>query len=417
VCEAPHAVDPDLRQRFRVVAPGEQALPDLDLYHLGNSPAHAFVYRAAQARPGVAVMHDWNLHYALLGTTVGAVHPGPYLHEMRLTYGERGGFVGRQIAATLGGDLFAALFPLNGRLLESSLAVVTLSRLTAKRARLALPTRPVLHLPLHFSPVESPPTRAEARRALGIAEDALIVTAPGLATPFKGLDAAVRALARLADRFPRAQLIIAGEVEGNLPLREWATQAGVGGRVRVTGWLDSSDFMRHLIAADVILALRFPNFGQMSSTLVRAMGVARPVLVTAGTPLAEEMPEGTVVPVDAGPYEEAELTALLARLLADRPLRETIGELACEHVRTAHELRATTDRLLGFLQDVQSRRSELVAAISDGQAEPGTLLGYFKEEIRWGARDLGLAGLPLGLDELLTELASGGRGAAEGRRA
>jgi glycosyltransferase involved in cell wall biosynthesis len=406
VCEDPAAVDAGLRERFRVRRAGEETVPDLDVYHVGNSPAHAYAYRAARARPGVAVLHDWSLHYAVLGPAVAAGDFRGYLRAMRQSYRDVGEFVGRQMAAALGSEAWASLYPLNERLLDRSLAVVSLSRMTAERAQRAHPAQPVLHLPLHVAPPPVPLTQAEARRALGLPETALVVTAPGLATASKGLDAAMRAVARLASRFPELRLVVAGGVSEDTPVREWAAAAGLSSRVLVTGRLPFDDFMRHLAAADVVLALRFPSFGEMSATLVRAMGLGRAVLVTRGTPLADEMPEGTVVPVDPGPYQDAEMTALLERLLADRPLRETIGALAREHAESRHDLAATVAALLDFLRDVRRRAPELRAA-TENDEEAGSLLGYFQEEIRWCARDLGIAGLPLGIEDALASLAAG----------
>ena len=64
-------------RRFEVVAvaedPPEPPQADLHVHHLGNSPAHAFVYRAALAHPGVVVLHDWNLHHLVL--RVSLIHP------------------------------------------------------------------------------------------------------------------------------------------------------------------------------------------------------------------------------------------------------------------------------------------------------------------------------------------------------
>ena len=48
---------------------------------------------------------------------------GSYAREMRRSHGATGSFVARQVARALGGDLLPALFPLNDRLLERSLAV------------------------------------------------------------------------------------------------------------------------------------------------------------------------------------------------------------------------------------------------------------------------------------------------------
>jgi len=401
---------PHLARAFELIPVGEDPRDcrpeaDLDLYHLGNSPAHAYVYRAALARPGVVVLHDWSLHHLVLAETVERGDISTYLREMRRAHGETGTFVGRQVARALGGDLLPALFPLNDRILEGSLGVVGLTRYVAERARLRLPERPVLHLPHHLSlPLDPLPSRAEARRALGLPVDALLVTAPGLATVSKRIEAALRAAGVLLPQHPSLRLVVAGDVDRRLPLTDWAREAGLTEALVVTGRLELPDFVRHLVATDVILALRFPTHGEMSGALVRALGVGRPVLVTAGTPASEEFPEGVVIAVDPGGHERAELTALLHRLLRDEALRDTIGRLARDHVQAHHGLAATTDRLAGFLTDVNARKHELLAMLQVRRPPEGSLLAYLMDEVRWAALDLGLAGVPVGFEPLLAEL-------------
>jgi glycosyltransferase involved in cell wall biosynthesis len=383
---------------------------DLHLYHLGNSPAHGFVYRAARARPGVVVLHDWSLHHLVLHETVERGDVPGYLREMRRAYGETGAFVGRQVARALGGDLLPALFPLNDRVLEGSLGVVTLSAQTAGRVARRLPGRPQLHLPHHLSlPIEPPPSRAESRSHLGLPADAFIVTAPGLATINKRLDVAVRVMARLRTENPEAVLVIAGASDPRLPLEAWARDAGLGDGLRVTGRLELADFERHVAAADVVLALRFPSHGEMSGAVVRALGVGRPVLVSAGSAAADEFPEGVVVPVDPGPGEEAEVEAFLRHLRGSPDLRERIGVLAALHVREGHGLAETASMLAGFLRAVDAGQEKALAALQADRTDEGGLLGYYMEEIRWGARDLGLVDFRLGLEGLLEPLARGAR--------
>jgi glycosyltransferase involved in cell wall biosynthesis len=402
---------PHLARSVEVVSvaedPGE-ARPDadLDLYHLGNSPAHGYVYRAALSRPGVAVLHDWSLHHLVLAETVERGDVSAYLREMRRAHGETGTFVGRQVARALGGDLLPALFPLNDRVLEASLAVVGLTRYVASRAALRLPGRPVLHLPHHLSlPLDPLPSREQARRALGLPPESLLVTAPGLATASKRIDAAVKAVARLLPAHPSLRLVIAGGVDPRLPLADWARDAGLGAALVVTGRLELADFVRHLVAADVVLALRFPTHGEVSGALVRALGVGRPVLVTGGTPPSEEFPEGIVVPVDPGTHELDELTALVDRLLRDPSLRDAIGRLARDHVRTHHGLGATAGRLSAFLTDVHARKAKLLESLVTRRAPEGSLLSYLLDEVRRAALDLGLSGVPVGFEPLLDDLA------------
>jgi glycosyltransferase involved in cell wall biosynthesis len=410
VVEDPAAVDAALRALLPVRAAAEPPAADLDLYHLGNSPAHAFVYRRARARPGVVVLHDWTLHHLVLRETVERGDVSAYLREMRRAYGQTGTFVGRQVARALGGDVLPALFPLNERVLEGSLGVVALSAQTAGRVARRLPGRPRLHLPHHLSlPIDPPPSRQESRRALGLPADAFVVTAPGLATAAKRLDVAVRVVARIRAEHPGALLVVAGEADPRLPLAAWAARDGLGDGLRVTGRLALSDFERHLSASDVVLALRFPSHGEMSGAVVRALGVGRPVLLSAGSAAAEEFPEGVVVPIDPGPAEEAELEAFLRHLLAAPELRASMGALARAHVRRHHRLEETVGALGAFLREVEARKDEALAALQADRADEGGLLGYFMEEVRWGARDLGLADVRLGLEGLLAPLAKDAR--------
>lgn len=407
VVEDPTAVDAELHRRQRVIGAAQAGQADLDLYHLGNSPAHGFVYRQALRRPGVVVLHDFSLHHLVLSETVARGDRSGYLRAMRQAYGEAGSFVGRQVARALGGEMLPALFPLNEALLRRSLGVVALTRFVAAGVRDRLPAgRPVLRLPHHlFLPLDPPPSREEARRALGLPADALVLTAPGLASRAKRLDAALAALARLRGDFPELRLVVAGAVEPGLPLEEWVRAAGLGAAVTVTGRLSLPDFVRHLAAADLLLALRFPHHGEISGALVRGLGVGRPALVSAGSPAAEEFPEGTLLPVSPGATEAEELLALTSRLLGDRGLRDSIGRLARDHVRRHHELHASVATLVGFLGEVLAAKPAALRALEASRPQEGSLLEYLHQEIAFGAFDLGLGGFDLGVDPLLEGLA------------
>lgn len=378
---------------------------DLDLYHLGNSALHGFVYRRARAVPGVVLLHDACLHHLVLGETVERGDTGAYLRLMRREHGERGSFVARQVARGLGGGLWPALHPLSESLLAESLGVVTLSRQTARQLAERLGRRPVLALPMHLPPVDAR-ARDAARRALGLPADALLVTSPGLANPHKRLDAALRAVARLRPRLPQLRLVVAGGVEPGFDLAALAAAAGLDANgLVVTGRLAFADFVAHLAAADVVLALRFPSHGEMSAALVRALGLGRAALVSAGSPAAFEFPEGVVAPVEPGPLEGAHLEALLGTLLAEPGLREAMGRAAAAHVQVRHDLADTGRTLAVFLEGLVTTRAAETARIAAEREREGTRLGRYVDEVRWAARELGLPGVPAAVVSRLAEVA------------
>jgi hypothetical protein len=191
------------------------------------------------------------------------------------------------------------------------------------------------------------------------------------------------------------RIVVAGPEDPALPLSRWAEGAGVASRLVRTGRLGMADFIRHLVAADVVASLRFPCYGEISGALVRALGIGRPALVTAGTPGAEEFPPGTVVPVSPGASEQAELSALLGWLAGDGARRETIGSLAAAHVRRWHDLERSVAALGAFIDSVVSDKARLVAVTQASRVPEEGLLGFGLDEIRWCARDIGVPVPPL----------------------
>ncbi len=72
IVEDAEAVDPTAAGGglWTLRTPATAPEADLDLYEIGNSPAHAPAYRAALARPGVVALHEWSLHHLVLHETV-----------------------------------------------------------------------------------------------------------------------------------------------------------------------------------------------------------------------------------------------------------------------------------------------------------------------------------------------------------
>lgn len=409
VVEDPAAVDPDLARRVRLLSPVEVPPVDFDLYHLGNSPFHGYVYRAASTRPGVAVLHEWSLHDLVLHVTAGHGDVAAYVREMRHGHGPAGTFVARQVVRGLGGDL-PAPFALNDRVLDSSLAVVGTTRFIVEQAARRLPVLPSRHIPLHAPRLSEPlPDRAVARRALGLPEDVLVVTAPGLATRAKRLEEAIRAAARLRTEYPSLRLVVVGPVDESLPLGAWGAEAGLGSALLITGRVGMEDFVRHLVAADLVLALRHPSRGEMSAVLLRALAVGRPTLVTAGTPAAREFPEGIVVPIDPGRHEEAELAATIDALVRRPALCRALGRVARTFVREEHDPETLAVRLLEFLEELAPQREPLRGRVTAGRAHDGTLLGDLLAEVREAGRELRLGGVIPGCEEPLATLVGGRR--------
>ena len=306
-----------------------------------------------------------------------------YLREMRRAHGEQGTFVGRQVARALGGDLLPALFPLNDRVLERSLAVVALTA-ARRRARRPPPARRGRactcrhHLALPLDPL---PSRAEARRALGLPADALARdrARPGHGRP-RGSTRDARAGAACARAIPRCASSSPATRDPRPPLAAWAEEAGLG---------DGLDAHRPAGPAPTSCATSAPPTwcsacASRRTARCRARSCARWAWAARcssprARPPPRSSPRASSCPSTPGPHEEDELVGAartsprLARACA-RPS----ARLARAHVREHHDLDATT----GAPGRASSRRAprgrpRWPRAVARTRRARGALLGYF----------------------------------------
>ncbi len=153
--------------------------------------------------------------------------------------------------------------------------------------------------------------RDEARDALGLPREALVVGTVARLHAEKNVPLLVRAFGRIAASRPDALLVIAGDGPERAQCEEAARSAGIEDRLRLLGTRD--DVARVLAAFDVF-ALSSSTEG-LPVAVLEAMGAARPVVSTDVGAVREVVREGVsgfLVP----PGDEAALAARLDELLA-----------------------------------------------------------------------------------------------------
>lgn len=395
VAQNPEEIAPVLRERYRVMAPAESNVTTLRLYHIGNSPIHLYIYREALRVPGVVLLHEWNLHELLLGAAVASQDFDEYRRLVRREHGERGSVAAETVAAALGGRYWTSVFPLNAEVLTNSLAVIGLSNSTAARCAAQAPGLSVLHLPHHCVLKAHASNRWGARKRLGISERERVVLTPGLGTSSKSLDVARAALSMVRERVDDVLLVTAGGGPDEASLDT--------GGVRALGRVELETLGDALLAADVVLALRFPSRGEASGVVMRALAASRAVIVSSGSTADEDLPEGAVARISPGPSETQELADVLEFLLRDSAARERLERLslAIASTRSAESL---TGKLAAFLGQVAARRAELEALLISRNSRAEVLKGVIRDEVEWAARSLGLAYVPPTIFERLAGL-------------
>jgi glycosyltransferase involved in cell wall biosynthesis len=366
---------PELAAQFPVH--GHRALPellaggrfDLVLYHLGNNrDFHAEIYRTLVEHPGVVVLHEVVLHHLVRDLTLYAGDPPAYARELAYAYGRTGEALARRSLET-GVPLDPWSAPLFERVVDRSLGLIVHNQFVRRRVLQSRPLARLAVVPHHLSLGEGqPPPRAAARAALALPAAAFVVASFGFVTAAKRPEVLLRAFARLRREHPEAMLVLAGEVSPHFDFARLFT-AGLRPGVVVTGRLEMADFLRWMAAADLAVNLRHPTAGETSGTLIRLLGMGKPVVVSRAGAFAE-IPAGACAKVDVDESEEELLLAYLRRLLEDGPLRRAMGENARAHIAAHHSLEGSARAYAAFLRETAAARPEPFRALPPLLAYP-----------------------------------------------
>jgi glycosyltransferase involved in cell wall biosynthesis len=407
--------DPALAARFPVH--GHRTLPrlleqgrfDVALYQLGNnSDYHAAIYRTLLEHPGVVVLHEYVLHHLVRELTLEANRPDLYVNELRYAYGRTGEAAARRCLAT-GVSLDLWSYPLFERVVDASLGIIVHNQFTRDRVLASRPLARVATVPHHLSLESRDGTRAmqaggedQARAALGIDPGDFVVATFGFMTPAKRPAVLLRAFARLRQQIPRARLLIVGEVSRYFDFERIFT-AEMRQGVTVTGRLELDRFLLYMQACDVAVNLRHPTAGETSGTVIRLLGMGKPLIVNNSGAFAE-IPDDCCAKVDLDDTEEELLLAYLRTFAADEPLRRRMGDNAKRHMAMHHTLAGSARGYADFLRDIVAANVQPFRAVPPLTAYPeDDLLADLVRDVAAEMVDLGVEEED---DDLLREISA-----------
>lgn len=387
---------PALRERLdvTVVRRGRKRPPrgtDVALYHVGNNPdAHAWIVDALRRHPGVVVLHDFVLHHLVAGMTVGRRDGHGYLDAMERDHG----VVGRLLAHGVLDKRIPPLwetrpeeFPLVSFVLEHATAVVVHSRYVREHVRAAGVPGPVRVVPHPAWPV---PAIAPERRAHGV-----VVGCFGIVNASKRIPELLQSVAKVRDSHPEVTLLLVGPTSPGFDLDRRLQRLGLaeGGIVR-EGWIDEARLWALMAGADVLVNLRHPTMGETSGSVIRALSLAKP-LVVSDVGWFSELPSGVALKVPPDDDEVATLTAALELLVTRGDVRASMGEAAAELARREHDL---------------GRVADLYAAALEEAAGGGTVADAVLRDVSEAAADVGIPAGSAEAREIARRLAEVGLG-------
>ena len=160
------------------------------------------------------------------------------------------------------------------------------------------------------------------------------------------------------------------------------------------GHVDEERLWGILAACDVCVSLRWPTMGETSGSVIRALGLGRP-LVVSDVGWFSELPDPVVAKIPVDESEVEVLAGVLERLSADPELRDRMGEAAQELCSRGARSRAGRRPLCSSACDEYAGgpavEAELLGDVARASHEVG--IGSFDPELSEAARRMRESGL------------------------
>jgi glycosyltransferase involved in cell wall biosynthesis len=249
----------------------------LNIFQIGNSDAHDYIFNAALRTPGIVVLHDLHLHGLIKAATLAHNEEGRY-RSLMTSEGPSEQLVAER---TLMGDfspLYSAFVGGYRGLVQASRCVIVHSNWAANCIR-----RYNLDVPVHVIPhfcdgliagVERSNRIQKTRRELGISEQAFVLSHFGFVTEVKQLDLLIKISLLLQERLD-VHLLIAGG--GSQELLPEADLSAVRHKT-VVGHVPDQMLNDSILASDLVSILRYPSNGETSGIGARCLSMGRPML-------------------------------------------------------------------------------------------------------------------------------------------
>lgn len=188
--------------------------------------------------------------------------------------------------------------------------------------------------------------REKLRAEFGLDDNMILLTNVARLVPFKGQEYLLRSFATLADGFPRARLLLAGDGELETKLRDLAARLGISDRVFFAGFRD--DIPAVYSGTDIYVHSSVEGGGEtFPFAVLQALAFGLPLAVTdvgEVSAMARNGENGFVV----RDRDEKAFAGAVADLLGDAGLRQAMGKKSRDHFLrhfTAEEMAGNVEKI------------------------------------------------------------------------
>jgi glycosyltransferase involved in cell wall biosynthesis len=337
---------PALRERVDVVVaePGKRApAADVALYHVGNDPdAHGWIVDALAKRRGVVVLHEYVLHHLIAGITIGRGNGRGYLDAMERELGVAGRLLGLGVLDNLLPLLWETQperFPLTGTVLDRADGLIVHSDYVAGKARRS-------GYAGRITRVGHPAWPMHTVEPAGDVRGEPLIGCFGFLNMNKRIPELLEAFASFRRVRPGARLLLVGAAGERFDVGRRLERLGLTDGVDRLDYVPEERLWSLMAACDVLVNLRYPTMGETSGSVIRALSLGKP-LVVSDVGWFSELPDDVVLKV---PVDEREIEVIEAALSVAADHGPALGAAARSYVEREHDLGTAADGYVAALE-------------------------------------------------------------------
>jgi len=374
---------------------------DAVLYHMGNHYLyHQRIFDTLCRVPGMVILHDCVLNPFFAKYALERGNFGMFRRLFDLCYGDSF-HEEADLFCKATGDPYR--FPMAGVTAMCSRGTLVMNEYARRIVSKEAPVARVLTIrhPYFGVPAPSEPV-CDLRRKFSIPENHFVVISIGHMTPAKRIDVTLDAFRKFNEEFPDALLLLAGEPSAQVPLNEMIERGSLE-NVRYLGYLRDEEFNELLELADICINLRYPSNGEMSGTLIHALGRGKVAVVSNYAQFAE-FPDELCVKIDLGPNESDDLARNLLLLARERERLISIGEAARSYIVENHSPDAVANTLVEIMQSHASAEPPLSSGDIEDMLLPDPFLRRSGQRFAYNVKRLFAYQREFGMIQMLREV-------------
>jgi glycosyltransferase involved in cell wall biosynthesis len=220
----------------------------------------------------------------------------------------------------------------NKRILENSKSIITHSNFL--KGSLPKKTKSIkINHGAHLSkPIEN---RNKMRERLGYQKDDFIVSSYGNIQRHKGIKENLIAFKKFSEKYKKAIYICIGAEDQSINIREIIKNLNLEGKVIITGYKGIEKVIEYIYVSDVLLNSRFPSTGATSGSLIKALSIGTPCIIS-DLPENKEFPNNCVYRISNNKDKVNNIIEALIEIKEDKNLQKEMSKNAIKHIKEHH---------------------------------------------------------------------------------